>query len=405
VASPSPNVVARFKPVLLDYDRTIVDGDKRECSFCLTLAEAEALIAVGSVLSWVTRWYSPSNTLIDPDETDAFASDIARRLMSGCCGSGDLVRVTSDGSFEYSSDGGETWYSDDTRDPRNGIVQPPSLPGDDGADKKCQAANNGTTVLENNAEAIAQGLETNAKWSDFVAIFIGLLLVFGIIGAVGWVMAFLGALIGMIWANFNAAQWREAFDEDFWQAVLCAIYCNLQENGQFNAEGHAACIAQIEEDLEDTAPRMYVTSYIRAGGWQGMNVIMQSGGGDRSCDACCGVCNLDDWQVQGDLGVETDRGDDYVQVQAEQNVDNKYYILLGTHSPTPTNTSYDGPCCTYVSKEFVGSDPGGTQDSIVLCGDDYDHITTGLIGGQCGWLVQFRNDNPFEIKIFISDGC
>jgi len=405
VASPSPNVVARFKPVLLDYDRTIVEGDKRECSFCLTLAEAEALIAVGSVLSWVTRWYSPSNTLIDPDETDGFSSDIARRLMSGCCGSGDLVRVTSDGAFEYSSDGGDTWFTDDDRDPRNGIVQPPILPGDDGDDKKCQAANNGTTVLENNAEAIAHALETEATFADFVAVLVGLLLVFGIIGVVGWVMAFLGALVGLIWANYNATQWRAAFDEEFWQAVLCAIFCNLEENGQFTAAGHAACIAQIQADLADTAPREYVLSYIRAGGYQGMNVIMQSGGGSRSCDACCGTCSPEDWQVISGHGTLIERGADYISVTAQDVGGGNYYIDVATHVGWATSDEFSSPCCVYDHFEYIGDTVEGTQEAIVLCGDSYNNITVGSIGNQCGWLLEFSNTDPFAMKIFFGGSC
>jgi len=400
VASVPPSRVSRFKPVILDYDRLIENGNLRECSYCLTQSQVEALISAGEIMSWVTRWYSPSNLLIDSDETDAFSSDIVRRLMSGCCGNDVLTRFSSDGIFQTSSDGGVTWIDAADSDPRNAIVERPDIPGTNTNEKKCARANSAVTYFKNFVQNIQTAKDTEATEADITAIFIGFLILLGIITA-GWIFALLGGLIALLVTNISAEQWEAAFTEDVWQDFLCLLYCNMESDGSFTVEEWDVVRVGVLDSGWDQIAIDFIEGMVKTLYATGLtNVCRQELGGELLCDECCPTCNIDDWDVVTTHGTEVSRDDTSITVEAV-NIGGAYFAIITTHLGFGVSDVFSSPCCVFSSVEWI-DEPADHAFSVVECGESYNNISTGVVFGFNGWLVQIQSTNtPFTVRIIL----
>ncbi|HSS99836.1 MAG TPA: hypothetical protein VLK33_22535, partial [Terriglobales bacterium] len=88
------------KVLLWDYDAVLAASDE-ECCYSLTGKEVQILLAGIDPIGWLRRWTSDVDTTIDLATIVNWQGNLARKLMSGCCGDTVILhRVTDDGSME-----------------------------------------------------------------------------------------------------------------------------------------------------------------------------------------------------------------------------------------------------------------------------------------------------------------
>jgi len=129
-----------WKAFQADYDFVFAQSD-RGCSYCLTLQQTAALLAMTEYLSWPTRWVSEVGE-IDRDLIASFTDGLERALMSGCCDDNTPIqyRWLENGTLQRSLNGGGTWIDAPEFDPRNNSPQSPPLPDDDTDQVRCDMA-------------------------------------------------------------------------------------------------------------------------------------------------------------------------------------------------------------------------------------------------------------------------
>jgi len=135
-----------WKGTQLGYDKLIVSPDTtRECCYCLTDAQAQALLAAIDAFRYITRWYF--QTEIDAEFTNNFVNDIQRRLMTpcGCDETGIIYAYNSDGVLTQSNNGGVSYTPVPEKDPRNNSPLFPPPMGED--PDKCPLADSAVDTL------------------------------------------------------------------------------------------------------------------------------------------------------------------------------------------------------------------------------------------------------------------
>jgi len=384
--------------VVLGYDEIIVSpASVRECSYCLTDAQVEAILAVCETMAFVTRWYSATDAVIDQDTVEAFRDDLYWRLMNGCCADNVLTQFDGEGNYQTSYDGGATWVDTPNNDPRNGIIYPVPLVGANGTDKKCLAANAIAGYYKTWAENIAKAKDADAKWSDLAAVFIGLLVALGFI-AVGWIFALLGGLIALIYANYTATQWRDSFDDDFWQLLVNDVFCNIGDDGQFTEEGFGLLMVDLEADMSSGIAKDYILEFFRSVRVGGLNSTARQVGYATDFDCSCGGCDLYNWDVLtgfGDIfGVITDRNPATGEITIETtgiNTNNQYYIDMSI------SQNHDASLGCYCNTNVVGS----YAEAGEAWSGSFGH--SGSMLNHCVNHIQMNDAAPFSVTFTFSE--
>lgn len=240
-----------YKAFLWDYDYLLAQSDD-ECCYSLSYREIQILLAQIDFIAWKTR-YKPTETEIDIALLEKWRGNLARKLMSGCCpDEGKIYRFNSDGELESSVDGGTTWIPAPEDDPRLTAPQFVPLPGEDGNEKKCTAANNATGHIQAKADQL---IADAALWSNITLLIAAIqaLLVFLSIFASGGILTPL--VVGLVGAIMVVGQ--EAFEAAMTAAVYetfnCILYCNMNSDGTFSEAQIEAIKAEIETELTGIA--------------------------------------------------------------------------------------------------------------------------------------------------------
>lgn len=202
------------------------------------------------------------------------------------------------GRPEVRYNGGD--WQPDPSDPQFGILAQPPIVGEGMPSTKCDAASNALQHFEDIVNGTSSNIATASSLFTFVVAIVTVLLeVFIIIvsGGAGSPLAL--TIAGMIWgaaqAVFTAGQ--AAFD-DYWTTdaldkVLCALYCNIGENGQFTENQYQAFLTDVRFELPSSPARDLVLTAITAGGAVGLsNMASYGGSADSDCSECaCGDCS------------------------------------------------------------------------------------------------------------------
>lgn len=323
--------------------------------------------------------------------------------MGCCCGNnGALTRWNEDGELEISYDGGETWQPYPQGDPRQNVTTLPPIPGEDGAEKKCEAANSGVVYFQQIQHDQSVKRAVGANIAELAAALIGFLVAIGIIATGGALAVFLAA-VGAVAANLSAEDFDAAFTETVWDKLLCALYCTMSPDGSFTDAQFNRAVGQVASNTTGTA-KSWLTGMMKTMGAKGLTNAVRLGLlGTRDCGSCdCPLfCpdNFDIWD-RTDIGYPIDR---YGTILERE--DNRIRVQFNSNYITLTTNDIE-QCCKVVDWTLVS---GGAVYATAhnLCGEPFDgafeHEATVL--NQCVWIFEFQalgDDRPV-LDIFFGD--
>lgn len=341
------------------YDQIITSPvNTGSCSYCLQANEVELLIGLLEYQNWTTRWVSDVGDDIDQDTIDAFVDGLRAKLMAACT-EVLINRINDDGDWQVSSDGGTTWTDSPDTDPRNGTSPFAPNPAEPSDDKRCASANSVVTYFKNAVEQVGAAKDRDANIADLTAVIVGVLLILGLISG-GWLFAFLGAFISLIYTNYTASEWRGLFTDDMWETLVCILYSHMDSDGF--VDDYRDIRTDMVAEMPDTDGTQYLLNLVAVMANSGLNNASQANyGGDL---ACCVDCNVDYWSIVSydghDVGVEISRDSTSITVQGTSHPD------FGTAYNAMIVTDSDAHCCKIL--DLVDSVGSTGAYYYVLCG-------------------------------------
>lgn len=321
-----------------------------------------------------------------------------------------LRRINPDTlAMEISTDGGSTWQND-PQSPMAGVfAQPPPVPAGISS-TKCDAATNGKQHIEDLIAGCSNNLETAISVFDLAVAVCTIILdiVISLLSG-GALAAAATALAAAIWGAAHAAfeLGKTAFDANWTtderDKILCALFCNIGEDGSFTLAGYNGFLAKWQADATPGPAFNFVFSTVKAVGLKGLNNMCAYGeAADADCSSCDCGCDVTLWDLSytgnrkfgkvddidpgaGTLTVSTDLVND----------DGHFYIDIRT--PAADN------CCVVDHIEIISG--SYSQDAWQLCGSEFDPggLSAGSLGAQCINHYQSRGDAPYTLKLFFID--
>lgn len=327
--------------------------------------------------------------------------------MAKCCVEPTVLHRfnAATGRPEISTDGGENWIPDPA-DIENEIPLYPPLVDEVSGKTKCDAATNASSHINELIAVTSTNLETAGTVFELAtAIAIALLGLFIMFVTGGAASPLVIAVVTSIWAAGTAAfELGKAGFDTYWtvdkqDAILCALYCAIGENGQFTEPQYQNFRAKIKSQLPSSPAFDIVMTSINAGGARGLSQMASYGSAAladcASCGDCvCDVASLPDDTQEGVLGIILERGDCYCIVEAERE------SPTGNYFATIQSTS-SAICYRVMSREMVSGDTFATANW-ALCGSGT--VDSGLFpSGLCVWIFQVASDAPFVVKFNMAE--
>lgn len=356
-----PELMWNYSPVIKPMPPLALDdvcGDKQVCvSFACEFIPY--LLGLLEIYRWPDRFTGT------PEEQE-YSAGLFRELMEvfamACCGDGTssitqivLHQINSITlQLEISVDGGQTW-TPDPESPINQITaQPPPVPSGVSANK-CDAATNGKQHIEDLIQRCHDYLGTAETVFDLAVGVCLAMLELAIAYFSGLTLAqAAAALASAIWSAAHAAfdYGIAAFDANWTtderDKILCALYCNIGDDGAFTEEQYTAFLNNWESRAARNPAFYLVFKDIKAGGRVALNNMCSYGEAALAdCSACeCG-CDTETWDLGYALGTIISRGSDtggnYIQVETVADV-----TEFGLYGFVLISGGVDS-CCSYQS--------------------------------------------------------
>lgn len=325
-------------------------------------------------------------------------------IMSTGCGCGCKPepvgqRINDQGFLEITYDG-TTWEEQRAGDTRFSNPILPPISGIDGEDKRCRAANSITTGLEQEKIATEGRKQAGATFADLIAGVVAFLVGAGVItGGVSAVLAVITTLIAAFVAGIDAATFSGYFTPATWDALLCILYCNMNDDASFTEAQWQQIRAEVKGMIGGGAGD-WIADYILSLGTVGLtNMARQELPGTKDCSGCqCAEgCNYKYQPFSPSHGIIVNRTETYVDVQATNPGNNVGYIIL--EAPVL------GDCCYVNSITALG---GGTVlgNYFIPCGTPYSEAAwiAQTPVGQCVQLLQIQTQVG-QIFRFVMSEC
>lgn len=306
----------------------------RKC-LCIEIPWTDDHKQVLAGLFWeLTQWFnwqrddSQSGRQLAAVYRDVFLS-IDWSDMSCCCNQTIPVktRINPDdpAHMQISYDGGITWTDDPNNPDQSGVYYPPPVTSGVSA-TKCDAASNGLQHIKDFVDKVSALIAVGGDvWTVLgdVVLFIVALFTCGVAAIPVIVPVLIGvfslvlALTGTVWADY--------FTSDVYDIILCALFCNISEDGSFTDDQANAVFTKLDTDLPAGIQKTFLMLVLRNQGTRGLNAICAYGS---SADADCSSCEC----ACGDL---------------------VYHVHQGTF--VSQSVDEDGNCVIVVDSEFTGS--------------------------------------------------
>jgi len=205
---------------------------------------------------------------------------------------------------QVSYDNGETWKSDPNSIQSQITVLPP-LVHEGSTSTKCDAATNASEHVNELITATGENLETaSTVFALAVGIAEAILALFLILISAGTLAAPVTAVATAIWAaatslfNLGISAYNAYWTVDKQDAILCALYCNIGDNGQFTEEQYQSFRAKVKGQLPASPALDIVMTSINAGGAVGLSQMASYGNAaEADCSSCSCSCDPTSWTV------------------------------------------------------------------------------------------------------------
>lgn len=218
---------------------------------CLEIPNDQQWKAVlNGLLAELTMWF---NWQRDDAKSGIIAAHYWRELYlkidwstMSCCCEQPLIKVNVDGTVSVSTDGGVTYHTDNNADPRYTAPQFPPLTGDDGAEKKCKAANNVVQQLQDIQSGNAGIIGTTTTVLGMAAAAVALAVaVFAAPELIPFLISLFFELAAALLAT-SSSTYNALFTSDVWSHVLCTLYCHMNDDGSFTQSQFNAITADFD---------------------------------------------------------------------------------------------------------------------------------------------------------------
>jgi hypothetical protein len=304
--------------------------------------------------------------------------------MSCCCNQTIpiLQRIDPENIYnmQISYDGGDTWITNPNQAYNNVVPLPP--PVMDEHHTNCDAASNALQHVKDLVAAQIGAMEGSGIITEIALVvaqaLIGIILsilVEGPIAALTIMPIIINAIAAI--SALGIVAFTDYWTTDNYDIILCAFFCNIQEDGTYTSGGFAAAMGELATNLPDSAAKDWLITLLNTAGLAGFNNMAAYGA---SADADCGSCScgdecadIDDWvgASPGVLGTITDRTSTTITVASEfYSGFGEYVAYINAGHPE----DFDICCvCTNISVDGV-SQPGATE--CCPCGED--GYTTGI---------------------------
>lgn len=248
-----------------------------------------------SRLAYRDAWSGTDDEISDAIESISKILNVGKPTMGCGCGSKTTNRYSPDGVYQISNDGGATWIDAPELDPRHNISILPPLTGAAPSDVKCKSANSMVAYLKEMQEEYHQKKVDEANSAEIGVIIVGFLAAVGII-ATGGALVLLGTAIAALLANQTADDFNNAFTDGFWNDVICALYCQMDDEGRITDAGQLNASEEILADYNDIAGN-WLDGVLNAFGGDGITNVGRLGiNGSLVCSGCdCDDTCWTDW--------------------------------------------------------------------------------------------------------------
>lgn len=385
------------KVIQLDYD--FITSLEGQCSYCLTDAQVQMILAVMDYFGWTTRWYS-STGIVDEAVILDLQAGLGRALMNGCCQDNSILyRWTPGGHYQKSTDGGETWADTPTDDPRNPQpLNPPFLPPDT-TDNKCTYADSIVQIIKTWVDGLSDGDTYQQILSGLTGVFTVLFGALAPTVVLAIIVGIVGAVITLI-INETIPVFQAAMTTDVYNRLRCNIDAHIEIDGSFTQSDVDAVYSQIGTD-ENGMAALFLQGFVAAAGVIGLANAARTGAGSAAadCDNCSDCCTMALWDFfDGNSGITVTKVNCEWEIDAQQRGDGNWYVIIVSSGVSD--------CC-----QATGIDPvsGNVSfQSTAWCGEDGNLVVTGIHPNtsisdySCtGYLA--RSGSPFTIKITTDD--
>jgi len=284
------------------------DSDAGEM-ICVTYSRSwtAVLLSACSQLTQLSSW-------IGTDDEKKLAVQRATNLQwqlqndigcdMGCCYDTVARRITSSGDMQISVNGGD-WVSD-PNDPRATAPTYPPITFDENH-TKCDAASNAAehindVIAETSSQLGGTGSIIEIAAAICVALFALFLAPETIPALAPVILPLVGGLIFL-----GQAAWDAYFSSDVHDKILCALFCNIGDDGTFTADQYTALISDLTSKLPASPARDLFVDLVARIGLVGINDYAAIGtSADADCSSCdCGCGDLHYFIVAGTLVSQT----------------------------------------------------------------------------------------------------
>lgn len=346
-----------------------------------------------------------------PEETaavflDAYDLMVFAECDMACCY--DLVehRITSGGGMEIRVNGGD--WTPDPDDPRTTAPTMPPITMDE-THTKCDAATNAATHINDIISATSEQLGGTGSIIEIAAAIA--LAIFALFLAPETIPAIAPVILPLIGGLIflGQAAWDAYFTTDVHSQILCALYCNIENDGTFTQADYDGFIAQLTTDLPASLAKDMFIALVSRIGLVGMNDYAAIGtSASADCSACdCTTCeDIPVSTVEGtfiERGVTEDGLHCYVRYSSLPHGGSSHEQIDIAFNETGY-PSTPGLCAKILGYVLVAGTPSFINSLMVLCEGAEAYITE--VDGTCVRDVVFESDAgmPFTIDI-IFDKC
>lgn len=286
--------------------------------------------------------------------------------------------------LQISIDNGETWQPDPNSVIGSLIEQPPPVTSGITANS-CDAATNGKQHLVDWIAGVGNTFDTVATVFEFgvqvILLVANLILWYATAGTLTLQqiaeLEALGAFLHQVFEE-GKTLWDSYWTSDETDKLLCALVCNISDDGSFTEAGFAGVINDLRATLTPAAQGWLLITMLGQNGRVGLNNMCSYGStADADCSSCECECDWTNWlaatATEAEPATGTDINGDYLQWTAVLTALSDYRVDISNDGFWASH-NYSDACCT----------PGDGRFRTFEVGTETPKVITGIFGYACG---------------------